>query len=125
MDALGNIFIEEDPGINEHRSRILVYRPKTKQFTALAAAKQHYFSKKGAGFLTNNEELTSVVDATSAFKTSSSDKKTYLIFSIQVHLDVAKTRPDITNPKLLPKLAKAFRGGQLYLMVIDWSKLQG
>jgi len=123
IDALGNIFIEEDPGINEHRSRLIVFQPATSRFTVLATAKQRYFAALGADYLTNNEELTSIVDVSRHLRTSASDKKTYLVFSIQVHTEVARTRPDITNAAALGKLWPAFRGGQLYLMVIDWSKL--
>lgn len=123
IDAYGNIFIEEDPGINEHRSRLMVFNPATSKFTVLATAKKRYFSALGADYLTNNEELTSVVDVSRHLRASKSDKKTYLVFSIQIHTDVARTRPDITNPTALGKLWPAFRGGQLYLMVVDWSKL--
>jgi hypothetical protein len=123
IDAYGNIFIEEDPGINEHRSRLIVFNPATSKFTVLATAKKRYFAALGADYLTNNEELTSVVDVSRHLRASKSDKKTYLVFSIQIHTDVARTRPDITNPTALGKLWPAFRGGQLYLMVIDWSKL--
>lgn len=123
IDAFGNIFIEEDPGINEHRSRLIVFQPSTSKFTVLATAKERYFSALGTNYLTNNEELTSVVDVSRHLRTSALDKKTYLVFSIQVHTDVARTRPDITNPTALGKLWPAFRGGQLYLMVVDWSKL--
>ncbi|MFM2433308.1 MAG: hypothetical protein RI974_48 [Actinomycetota bacterium] len=123
IDEFGNIFIEEDPGINEHRSRLIVFQPTTSKFTVLATAKERYFSALGTDFLTNNEELTSVVDVSRHLRTSKLDKKTYLVFSIQVHTDVAKTRPDITNASALGKLWPAFRGGQLYLMVVDWSKM--
>ena len=123
IDDFGNIFIEEDPGINEHRSRLIVFQPATSKFTVLATAKQRYFSAIGADYLTNNEELTSVVDVSRHLRTSKLDKKTYLVFSIQVHTEVARTRPDITNASALGKLWPAFRGGQLYLMVVDWSKL--
>lgn len=123
IDEFGNIFIEEDPGANEHRSRLLVFQPATSKLTVLATAKQRYFSALGADYLTTNEELTSVVDVSRQLRTSKSDKKTYLVFSIQVHTEVARTRPDITNAAALGKLWPAFRGGQLYLMVIDWSKL--
>ncbi|MEN9957662.1 MAG: hypothetical protein RIR46_1270 [Actinomycetota bacterium] len=123
IDVHGNIFIEEDPGINEHRSRLIVFQPATSRFTVLATAKQRYFAALGADYLTNNEELTSVVDVSRHLRTSTSDKKTYLVFSIQVHTEVARTRPDITNAAALGKLWPAFRGGQLYLMIIDWSKL--
>ncbi len=123
IDALGNIFIAEDPGINEHRSRLIVFQPSTSKFTVLATAKERYFSALGTNYLTNNEELTSVVDVSRHLRTSALDNKTYLVFSIQVHTDVARTRPDITNASALGKLWPAFRGGQLYLIVVDWSKL--
>lgn len=123
IDESGNVFIEEDPGINEHLSRLIVFQPATSKFTVLATAKQRYFSALGSDYLTNNEELSSVVDVSRYLRTSKLDKKTYLVFSIQVHTEVARTRPDITNPSALGKLWPAFRGGQLYLLVIDWSKL--
>lgn len=124
MDSSGNIFIEEDPGVNEHRSRLVVFQPATSKITVLATAKQRYFSALGSDYLTNNEELTSVVDVSRHLRTSAADKKTYLVFSIQIHTDVAKTRPDITEPSALGKLWPAFRGGQLFLMTIDWSKTE-
>ncbi len=123
IDEFGNIFIEEDPGVNEHRARLLVYQPSTSKLSILATAKQRYFSALGADYLTINEELSSVVDVSRHLRTSKSDKRTYLVFSIQVHTEVVRTRPDITNASVLGKLWPAFRGGQLYLMVIDWSKL--
>jgi hypothetical protein len=102
---------------------LIVFQPATAKFTVLATAKQRYFSALGADYLTNNEELTSVVDVSRHLRTSKLDKKTYLVFSIQVHTEVARTRPDITNASALGKLWPAFRGGQLYLMVVDWTKL--
>ncbi len=64
-DANGNIIENEDPGNNARLSRISKYYPATDAFVPLGQAKTNYFLTGGANFITQDEEVSGVMDASS------------------------------------------------------------
>ncbi|MDO8732999.1 MAG: hypothetical protein Q7L55_10595 [Actinomycetota bacterium] len=59
----GNIHIQEDPGANDHVSRIVAYRISDGRMANIARFKDVYFKPDGAQFITNDEESSGVIDA--------------------------------------------------------------
>jgi len=64
-DANGNLLTNEDPGNNARLSRISKYYPATDAFVPLGQVKSNYFLVGQPNFLTQDEELSGVVDMSS------------------------------------------------------------
>ncbi len=128
VDTKGNIIIQEDPGANDHVSRLLAYRISDGRIATLAKFKDVYFKPGGAQFITNDEESSGVIDATKALA-KPGDTKSYYFLDAQVHVTDDKARLDIGGSATGPQkqaLIDAGEGGQLYLMsVVDWNLIYG
>lgn len=122
VDASGNVLIQEDPGNNAHRARLVAYNIATKQIATVAQFAEQYFgSASSSAFITLDEESSGVTEVTSLFKKNSSDTNKYYILDAQVHSTIAKARPDLTSAD---SIAAAIEGGQVYLLTIsDWTKI--
>lgn len=127
VDAKGNVLIQEDPGNNDHVSRLVSYRVSDGKVGVLAKFKDVYFSANATQPITKDEESSGVTDVTSFLRTSESDSNSYFVLDAQVHASAATARPDLsTNPANAAALKAAIEGGQLYLMTVsDWSKVYG
>jgi hypothetical protein len=79
LDRHGNLLIQEDPGGNEHVSRIVAYNVYTGQRGVVAQFDPPKFTTGGAGFLTNDEESSGIVDAESLLGRGK------FVFDAQVH----------------------------------------
>lgn len=124
VDGSGNILMQEDPGNNDHLSRVLAYRISDGKIAVLAQFKKQYFSKsETATFMTIDEESSGIVEATALLKSGSSDKASYYLLDAQVHTTPSITRPDITDTAAKAALdLNAVEGGQLYaLKISDWA----
>ena len=122
VDVLGNILIQEDPGSNAHRARLVAYNTKTAQVAEVLQFKKQYFEKGQAAFMTEDEESSGVTDVTQFFKKSATDTSRYYILNAQVHANPATSRPDVADAAT--RLANIIEGGQLYLLeVTDWAAI--
>ncbi len=122
VDAVGNVLIQEDPGNNAHRARLVAYNTKTAQVAEVLQFKKQYFEKGQAAFITEDEESSGVTDVTKYFKKSATDTSRYYILNAQIHATPALARPDVADAAT--KLASMIEGGQLYLLeVSDWSAI--
>lgn len=127
VDAKGNILIQEDPGNNDHISRIVAYRISDGKLGVVAKFKDAYFSPKGAQFITKDEESSGITDITGFLKRSPTDANSYFVFDSQVHAPTASARLDVSPDKAAADgIANAIEGGQIYLMTVtDWSTIYG
>jgi hypothetical protein len=79
MDSKGNVLIQEDPGNNAQLARILAYDAHTGARGVVAAFDPAIFRKGGAGFLTEDEESSGIIDARQVLG------KGWFLFDAQVH----------------------------------------
>lgn len=120
IDNLGNILIQEDPGNNALRARVVSYRLSDGKLAVVTQFKSQYFDPTSASLITQDEESSGIVDVTEYFKTSKSDKARYYMYVAQVHASVTKSRPDLTSSAD----EAAIEGGQWYLMKVDnWGNI--
>ena len=109
FDWHGHLMIQEDPGTNEHLSRIVAYRIDDGALGVVAQFDPERFltSKPGPRHLTTNEESSGIIDVADTF-----GQKTFL-FTAQVHTDVG-----------LSNAARDVRHGQLLLLRIkSWGQV--
>lgn len=124
----GIVLIQEDPGANNHVSRIFAFRPSDGKIAIVAEFNKDYFAPDGSKFMTNDEETSGIINATKLLSTGADDKKHYFFFNAQVHTTgAAAARPDIPSKSPIRKLAidkATIEGGAYYLMTInDWDSV--
>ena len=125
VDEAGYIILQEDPGANNHVSRVVAYRLSDGKMAVLAQFDPKYFVKDGTNFITIDEETSGAINVNQFFKTAG-DKKSYFFFNAQVHTPtVQASRPDIlADAAEWKKINDAgVEGGQYYKLVIDWTKV--
>jgi secreted PhoX family phosphatase len=120
----GIVMIQEDPGNNDHVSRVLAYRIKDAKIATVAAFDSGYFAKGAAKLLTTDEESSGIIDVTSMMARKG-DTNTYFLLNAQVHTNgVVAARPDLASRSTTTKTRLnnvAVEGGQFYLMTVsDW-----
>lgn len=128
VDHAGNVLIQEDPGNNDHISRIVAYRIKDGKIGTLAKFKDQYFAPGAAQFITKDEESSGIADVTDLVRTSATDTKSYYVLDAQVHASPLASRLDLAGADAETKaqLANMVEGGQLYLMTVDnWDQVYG
>lgn len=118
----GVILIQEDPGGNDHLSRIVAYNTSTKSLKAIAKFNPSLFGVGAPGRLTNDEESSGIIDVTKLVA-EAGDTANYFLFNAQVHTKPSVTRPDLVKG-MTPGQITAFdslvvEGGAIYLMKID------
>ena len=118
----GVLLIQEDPGNNGHVSRIVAFRLSDAKIATVAEFNKEYFAPGAAKFMTQDEESSGIIDATSLFARSG-DNNSYYLFNAQVHTTgVATARPDLAWKSKTSKAASdkaAIEGGAYYLMTIS------
>ncbi|HJY25651.1 MAG TPA: alkaline phosphatase PhoX [Actinomycetes bacterium] len=90
VDGQGNLLIQEDPGNNAQLARIVAYDIDTGKRGVLTEFDPALFRKGGAGFLTEDEESSGIIDASAVLG------KGWFLFDAQVHKaspDPAKVEP--------------------------------
>ena len=125
----GVILIQEDPGNNDHVSRVLAYRIKDAKIATVAAFDPVYFAKGAAQLMTVDEESSGIIDVTSMVA-KKGDKNSYFLLNSQIHTNgVIPARPDLASRSTATKTRLnniAVEGGQFYLMTVsDWSAVFG
>ena len=123
----GIVMIQEDPGNNDHISRIVAYRIKDAKIGVVAGFDPLYFAKSSPAFMTIDEESSGIIDVTSMMA-GKGDKNTYFLYNAQVHTDgVVASRPDLARRSDSTRRAldnSAAEGGQYYLMTVsDWDSV--
>ena len=99
VDANGNVIENEDPGNNVRLSRISKYYPATDAFVPLGQVKTNFFITGQPNFITQDEELSGVMDISSILGAGK------YLFVTQVHSGT----PVANDPELA-------EGGQLLLL---------
>ena len=79
IDKFGNLLIQEDPGNNAQLARIVAYDVDTGKRGVVAEFDPAVFRAGGAGFLTQDEESSGIIDASPALG------KGWFLFDAQVH----------------------------------------
>ena len=125
----GIIMIQEDPGNNDHVSRILAYRIKDAKIATVAAFDPVYFAKGSPQLMTVDEESSGIIDVTSMMARKG-DTNTYFLLNAQVHTNgVIPARPDLAKRSTATQTKLnniANEGGQFYLMTVsDWNVVFG
>jgi hypothetical protein len=125
----GVVLIQEDPGNNDHVSRVLAYRIQDAKIATVAAFDPVYFAKGAAQLMTVDEESSGIIDVTSMIA-KKGDKNSYFLLNSQVHTNgVVAARPDLAGRSTATKTRLnniAVEGGQFYLMTVsDWSAVFG
>jgi hypothetical protein len=103
MTADGKIYLQEDPGKENHLAAIWEFDPSTKKSTKVFVSDAARFTAGQPGFLTIDEENSGVVDVTDLVKSASwfDANKKYLLGTTQAHYKMD---------------GELVQGGQLYLM---------
>jgi len=124
VDSKGNILIQEDPGGNNAVARMLAYRISDGKIATVAKFKDIYVKPGSAQFMTNDEETSGVVEATS-FVAKAGDSKSYYFLNAQMHIPASKARPDLVSvPGASQQLIDSIEGGQVYLLTVtDWNQI--
>lgn len=80
IDGNGNLLIQEDPGGNDHVARIVAYRIADGALGVLAQFDPEQFTPGAAGFITNDEESSGIIDVSRLWK-----RPNTFLFDAQVH----------------------------------------
>ena len=125
----GVVLLQEDPGNNDHVSRIVAFRLKDQKLATVAEFNKDYFSKTGSKFMTVDEESSGIIDVTSLVA-KPGDSTKYFYFNAQVHTTGGYTaRPDLTTKTtggILKFNQKTLEGGAYYSLAIsDWKTVFG
>jgi Bacterial protein of unknown function (DUF839) len=79
MDGRGDLLIQEDPGGNPHVARIVAYDADSGDRGVVARFNPDQFRSGGPGFITEDEETSGIIDASSVLG------KGWFLFDAQVH----------------------------------------
>jgi secreted PhoX family phosphatase len=106
VDGIGHIVFQEDVGNNAYLGRVLDLDPATGTVTVLATHDATRFLSAGAGFLTQDEESSGIIDVTNLFVGVSgydTAQYRYFLLDTQAHYGMA---------------GEWVEGGQLQLMAV-------
>ena len=109
IDTHGNLLIQEDPGNNAHRARLMAYRIADGTLAVVAQFDQALFTTGGPGFITQDEESSGVIDAESLF----GEAGTFLL-DAQIHAAPLNNAAEYVE-----------RGQFLKLEIDDWTSVYG
>ena len=116
------ILIQEDPGNNTALARIIAYRVSDGKLAVVGQFDPTMFVKGGSQFMTEDEESSGIIDATSMLA-KPGDTKSYFFFNAQIHTTGAvAARPDLAGRNAARKDAiniATIEGGQYYIMTIS------
>ena len=109
IDTHGNLLIQEDPGNNAHRARLMAYRIADGTLAAVAQFDVALFITGAPNFITQDEESSGIIDAEALF----GEAGTFLL-DAQIHATPANN------------IAEYVERGQFYKLEInDWSSVYG
>jgi hypothetical protein len=106
FDRHGHLLIQEDPGNNAHVARIVAYDVRNGERAVLARFDPDLFQPGAAGFITQDEESSGIIDASRFLGNGT------FLFDAQVHVP----HPDAD---------KVERGQLMTLHVSDWNEVFG
>lgn len=103
VDGNGDIIIQEDPGNSPYIAKTWKFNPVTKMATQIFESDRARFLSGAAGFLTQDEENSGVIDVTDIVKNARwyEEGRRYYLGNMQAHYDIP---------------GELVQGGQLYLM---------
>lgn len=103
VDGNGDIIIQEDPGNSAYIAKTWKFDPDTKQAVQIFESDRARFLPGAAGFLTQDEENSGVIDVTDIVKNARwyEPSRRYYLGNMQAHYDIP---------------GELVQGGQLYLM---------
>lgn len=104
IDKLGNLLIQEDPGNNNHVSKIVAYNINTGQKGIVATHDPALYALGAPLLKTRDEESSGIIDASGQFGPGS------FLFDVQSHNSLA-------DPELVQD------GQLLYMKVNDWNAI--
>jgi hypothetical protein len=119
------ILIQEDPGNNALLARVIAYRVSDSKLAVVAQFDANKFLKGGSEFITEDEESSGIIDATTLLA-KPGDTNSYFFFNAQIHnpAGAIAARPDLAGRSAAKKAAintATVEGGQFYFMTIsDW-----
>ena len=67
IDTHGNLLIQEDPGNNAHRARLMAYRIADGALAPVAQFDAALFTSGAPGFITQDEESSGIIDAEAVY----------------------------------------------------------
>ena len=105
VDAAGDVWMQEDVGNNAHLGKLWKYTAATGALTQIAQHDAARFVSGGAGFLTQDEESSGIIEVTELFKGVEGyavDLNRYFLLDVQAHYATGD--------------AETVEGGQLLLM---------
>ena len=109
IDTHGNLLIQEDPGNNAHRARLMAYRIADGALAPVAQFDAALFTSGEPGFITQDEESSGIIDAEAVYGESG----TFLL-DAQIHAAPANNAAEFVER------------GQFYkLEVDDWTSIYG
>ena len=121
IDEAGYILLQEDPGANNHVSRVVAYRISDGKLGVVAQFDKTYFGADSSSLITVDEETSGIINANAVLK-KAGDTASYFFFDAQVHTTTSKSRLEATPVTALD--VAAIEGGQYYLLKIsDWTKI--
>jgi hypothetical protein len=106
VDLDGNIYIQEDVGNNPHLGRVWMFDPHTRALTNLARHDPPRFLEGSAGFITQDEESSGIIEVSDLFKGVKgydTARNRYFLLDVQAHYPIG---------------GEIVEGGQLLLMKV-------
>lgn len=91
VDHYGHVYLQEDPGGNDHIAKLWRYDIASDTLTLLAQHNPALFTPGAAGFLTNDEESSGIIDAEDILGTG------WFLLGVQVHKSITSTEPELVE----------------------------
>jgi hypothetical protein len=105
MDHYGHVYMQEDPGGNDHIAKLWRYDIASDVLTLLAQHNPALFTPGAAGFITNDEESSGIIDAEDILGTG------WFLINSQAHKSISSSEPELVEPGQFLALFDPASGG--------------
>jgi hypothetical protein len=105
LDKYGHVYLQEDPGGNDHLAKIWRYDIETDVLSLIAQHNPALFTPGAADFITNDEETSGIVDASNLFGAG------WFLINSQAHRNISVSEPELIEPGQFLALYDPVSGG--------------
>jgi hypothetical protein len=91
IDRYGHVYLQEDIGGNDALGKLWRYDIASDTLTLLAQHNLDLFTPGAAGFLTNDEESSGIIDASDVLGAG------WFLLDVQVHRNISSTEPELVE----------------------------
>jgi hypothetical protein len=91
LDHYGHIYMQEDPGGQDHLAKVWRYDIQSDTLTLIAQHNPDLFTPGAPGFITNDEESSGITNAEDVLGPG------WFLLDVQVHRNIASTEPELVE----------------------------